>query len=266
MNFIFHIYIDINTIILNLTTAEFELISSEWINLHLSFPSMQIVSAPEPAPTKRKRGDRDRNKKPTGRTVIAEFDATNGPVLPKGAKAKYVRTCGVIARDRVPINIEDWRKVDRVDKTLKDNCWTELLQSFEFPEGSHAAVRRHALMTMGKSWSGFKYELNRDYVKKNKLPFKDFGYLKDVWDDFVAMKRSEEGLAFTAAHTDLQKHNKFKHHLGSGGYAGKIAEWERMEDEWESAGIPNPLAGLPKASTVVGVCQGRFPKVWSSNL
>ena len=62
---------------------------------------MQIVSAPEPAPTKRKRGDRDRNKKPTGRTVITEFDATNGPVLPKGAKAKYVRTCGVIARDRV---------------------------------------------------------------------------------------------------------------------------------------------------------------------
>jgi hypothetical protein len=40
------------------------------------------------------------------------------------------------------------------------------------------------------------------------------------------------------------KKNIYPHHLGSSGYAGKVAEWKKKLEETVSASKPNPLEGI----------------------
>lgn len=40
---------------------------------------------------------------------------------------------------------------------------------------------------------------------------------------------------------DLAKRNKWHHRLGSGGYAPKIAQWNKEEEEMKKAGVPVPM-------------------------
>jgi hypothetical protein len=40
------------------------------------------------------------------------------------------------------------------------------------------------------------------------------------------------------------KKNIYAHHLGSNGYAGKVAEWKKKLQETVSTDKPNPLEGI----------------------
>jgi len=61
---------------------------------------------------KQKCGDRKGNKKPEGRREITLVSPVGAPLEPKEVAASYRTTCGVLVRDRVPITIEGWRRVD----------------------------------------------------------------------------------------------------------------------------------------------------------
>lgn len=127
---------------------------------------------------------------------------------------------------------------------LKEDMWQELKRCFQFPEDKEALVRQHALKTMGSSFRQWKFELNRDYVKKGKTPFRKWGHLRAVWAEFVLQKQSPEALKSSEVHKQIQAKNKHPHRLGTGGYDGKIQEWRRIEAERQRAGIPDPLQGL----------------------
>jgi hypothetical protein len=46
----------------------------------------------------------------------------------------------------------------------------------------------------------------------------------------------------------LRERNKHDHHLGTGGYAGKSAQWEQEDRELAVAGIANPWYQFPGRS------------------
>jgi hypothetical protein len=43
-------------------------------------------------------------------------------------------------------------------------------ESFKVPKGTEDAVRKSMLSAMAKMFHGWKTEMNRDFVKKNRVP------------------------------------------------------------------------------------------------
>lgn len=191
----------------------------------------------------KRRAGRGPSKKPTGRFIVTEVSETGEPLAPHNSVAPYKTACGVIVRDKVPVTYRRWKDVP---DTLKDDLWTELMESFEFPEGSHERVKHDALMIMDNSWKNLKTTLNRHYVKKGVTPdFVKLGLprLEQQWDAFVEMKQSAEAISSSEQHTAISKQNKYPHRLGTAGYKGKIPQWERQEEELIRSGVTPITAG-----------------------
>ena len=124
-------------------------------------------------------------------TKVTSMSDTGEPLEPESACATYNNQCGAVVRDNVEITWKDWKKVP--DES-KNNCWEKLRSKFRYPEGTNEdAAKHYALQTMEKLWRNWKSELNVKYVKNELTPFKDYGKIThDQWDEFVALKTSEE--------------------------------------------------------------------------
>jgi hypothetical protein len=87
----------------------------------------------------------------------------------------------------VPITLQKWKDLD------EDTCnklWAKLSESFKVPKGTEDAVRKSMLSAMAKMFRGWKTEMNRDFVKKNKVPLpKKMGKITQAqWEEFVRQK------------------------------------------------------------------------------
>jgi hypothetical protein len=62
--------------------------------------------------------------------------------------------------------------------------------SFKVPKGTEDAVRKSMLSAMAKMFRGWKAEMNREFVKKNKVPLpKKMGKITQAqWEEFVRQK------------------------------------------------------------------------------
>lgn len=79
-------------------------------------------------------------------------------------------------------------------------------------------------------------------MQKGKTPFKKYGKITlNQWDKFVKFKTSPEEMAKSKRLSDLAKRKKWHHRLGSGGYARKIAQWNKEDEEMKKAGVPVPM-------------------------
>jgi hypothetical protein len=65
---------------------------------------------------------------------------TGEPKLPKKAADIFMKQCGVLVRDHVPISIREWNKrkgaadSDYVAERYKDNLWNDLMSHFNLTE------------------------------------------------------------------------------------------------------------------------------------
>lgn len=113
---------------------------------------------------------------------------------------------------------------------------------FQFPDGLEAAVRNCALQTMDKSWRGWKNTLNTKFVKTGRTPFETYANITPTqWNDYVKLKTSPKEIAKSKKFAELAKKNRFPHRLGSGGYAPKVAQWAKEEEEMRKAGLQVPM-------------------------
>ena len=63
------------------------------------------------------------------------------PLAPKKIADKFVRQCGVLVKDQLPISLQEWREpakprpdVTFVDKNQKDLLWDTLMEHFTLPD------------------------------------------------------------------------------------------------------------------------------------
>jgi hypothetical protein len=190
-------------------------------------------------PSYRRRG---RNKMPKERCVVYEVTEVGDPSSPAAALAPFRSSCGVVARDYVPVTYIKWSgkrgDLTVVPDSLKDTLWTRMLQFFQFPPGSEAVVRKRALSIMCTAWKKFKGLLNKEFVQKNRTPdFDEYPLLKDFWDEFVRFKTSEEAQAMSDRNKVNSAKNVYPHSLGPGGYMRKLPQWARREDELVLRGV-----------------------------
>jgi hypothetical protein len=82
-----------------------------------------------------------------GHYNITEVDPNTGePLLPKANARKFVNQCGVVFRDRVLINIRDWKErkdapmIPFVSNLEKQLLWDAITEHFTLPEGANVEL------------------------------------------------------------------------------------------------------------------------------
>ena len=195
--------------------------------------------------------------------------ADGEPIAPTDVKQKFVKQCGVIVRDFVPITIQEWNKPKDRDLTWlgdesKKHLFQKVMHNFTLPwpevdpeEGEPSEeqmdklkkelvdkVKAWALKKMAELFNKYKKRLYTDYVLKGKTPDFDRGYekIRDYWDEFVAYKKSEAALAKSEINKANAAKKKYHHNMGPGGYARSMPKWDKMEKDLLDQGIvPEPI-------------------------
>jgi hypothetical protein len=129
------------------------------------------------------------------------------PIEPRKHANTFVRQCGVIVRDNVPITVREWHKTKNaedsyVDQRAKDTLWEKLLAHFKLPEQCdistedglkwHLKVKEWALKKMAEQFRNHKKRLRLEFVNQNKTPdFKGpLEKIREQWPDFVKYCKS----------------------------------------------------------------------------
>lgn len=206
-----------------------------------SAPKLMLTTSSEKS--KRKRGQHGRHQLPTKVFAIHEVGKKGEPLEPVSVISKFSNACGVLVRERVDFNIDEWKKVDVL---LKNSLWEEIKRRFTYPLGTNEELNRsYALSTCAKALRQFRWKLNQKYVKKGEMPFKEYGFItQERWDKFVRYHTSEDAMDKSEKFSLLAKRNLYPHHLGSTGYVVKKKKWRREEREAVVAGKPIEYEGL----------------------
>jgi hypothetical protein len=98
---------------------------------------------------------------------VTKLNAEGFPEEPLDVVTKFRNSCGSTVRDIVPTTLQKWKDLD---EDTRNKLWAKLSESFKFPKGIEDAVRKSMLSAMAKMFRGWKAEMNREFVKKNKVP------------------------------------------------------------------------------------------------
>nr|ABA99341.1 transposon protein, putative, CACTA, En/Spm sub-class [Oryza sativa Japonica Group] len=191
------------------------------------------------------RNPRTQNKIPKEVYTITEVDDVGYPTAPTKAVKKFPTICGVLGRRNFTI-LKD--HIDLVPQEEKEEAWRQFKESFQYPTEADAGLKRQAIRKMGNCWKNFKTTLVTEYVLNpaQPEPFGKYPFITQaVWDEFHAAKSTKESRAKSQANRDLQARNLHPHRLGTGGYAGKQAEWDKEDEAAAESNTPQVLADIP---------------------
>ena len=186
--------------------------------------------------------------------MTIEVISSNGqPSFPTKNANAFIRQCGVIVRDNIPINCREWKKPKKdqsatfVSDRLKEVCWKKLISFFTLPKYAteeetkekNESVKRFALSKMASQFNKFKNNLYRDYLKNGEPKVWNGPMVKqrEYWPEFLQMKKSALFLKRSQINT-VNAGKKKKHHgMGTGGYRSKTPGWIELEEKMMAAGI-----------------------------
>jgi hypothetical protein len=119
------------------------------------------------------------------------------PTAPDDVAKKFVKQCGVLVRDYIPITVQEWNwpssgGVPYVGDVAKDKLFDRLMINFLLPrldvnpdeeeranEELMQRVKKFALIKMAKAFKNWKKKLYLKFVKLDKTPdFNQAGYAK----------------------------------------------------------------------------------------
>ncbi|KAK1610052.1 hypothetical protein QYE76_033725 [Lolium multiflorum] len=201
-----------------------------------------------PAAKKKKKPRKDR--KPTVLTnttsEITLVSESGQPKEPLDVAAGYGMQLGCIVRESMSINTVNIR--GEGNEHLVELCLRKLHRRYTFPapynnlERSNP-VNKLAITKMSNALSSWKSRVKAkidkgesfESIKKGEpmLDEAEFQIFKERLD-------SEDAKAWTEWGRQMHELNLGAHHLGSGGYRGKIPIWEKEDEELARAGKPNP--------------------------
>ena len=101
------------------------------------------------------------------------------PSEPKKNAGKFVRQCGVLVKDQLPISLQEWRKpanprpdVTFVDENQKNLLWDTLMEHFTLPDYFTDAdvqkVKDATLKKMAIAFNNHKKTVWANYVEGGK--------------------------------------------------------------------------------------------------
>jgi hypothetical protein len=115
--------------------------------------------------------------------IIEVVSASGEPTRPKGNTTKFVTECGVLVRDHIPINTQEWHAPKKVKgasfvtNTEKDDLWTRLSSKFNLPtlatveltEALKLKVKKWALKKMAQQFNNHKKSYTRTISRTRHL-------------------------------------------------------------------------------------------------
>ena len=127
------------------------------------------------------------------------------PLAPKKIADKFVRQCGVLVKDQLPISLQEWREPAKprpdltfVDDRQKSLLWDTLMEHFtlqdHFTEADVQKVKDAALRKMAVAFKNHKNREWDKYVKGGRKTLVFEGTLENQrahLDDFVKFKDLE---------------------------------------------------------------------------
>ncbi|RLN27957.1 hydroxyproline-rich glycoprotein-like [Panicum miliaceum] len=141
----------------------------------------------------RARKPRTQTKWPEDKFTAIGIDDEVWPV-PQATRDRFVLVCGLIAQERVSINV----KLESIPKETKEREFFLGIEEFlEYP-GNLSSVDRQkairlAIKEIGILHRRFKSHLRKDFVRQELTPFQKHPFLKqEDWDQFVDITKSED--------------------------------------------------------------------------
>ena len=195
---------------------------------------------------------------------IEKIAADGAPELPKGVFQKYVKQCGVLVRDKIPIIVREWHKprqgpgVLYVGDKAKETLFENMLANFTLPapevtqddldenpdedpdmilDRKEKAVlellKEFTLKKMAEQFKSWKKRLNLDFIQKGKTPDFTGTYekIKPFWEEFVEYKKSEHAVERSAKNKKNAAKKVYHHTMGQAGYRGSMPKWDKLEDD-----------------------------------
>jgi hypothetical protein len=191
-----------------------------------------------------------------------EAVGVDGTPAPKEVYTQFVKSCGVIVRDNVPITIQEWNRpsgggVPYVGDVVKTSLFRKLCVNFLLPvpdvddpdemekaqDELESRLKKFALIKMAEAFKNYKKDLDKKFIKKGKTPDFSGGYakLRHHWADFVAYKTSSKAVERSNINKENARKKIYHHKMGSKGYAGCMPQWDALEEKFRAAGItPEP--------------------------
>ena len=170
---------------------------------------------------------------------VHSIDPPNGaPFEPDGIGKRFATICGIVARERVSINLGCWREVlDAQRESIRD----EILKYFKLVGKSLSMqlprVQRVALLTAAKAWSGRENRLVTEFMNVKGTPFLKFPFIEKVdWAEFVKKKTTDEFNAISRAKSELAKLHSCPHKMGTFCYSAMCKIWDKEDAEAISEG------------------------------
>ena len=183
----------------------------------------------------RKRGDRGLNKFPDKTYKISDVSPKGQPLAPEEALPKFRNALGFLVRDNLDITIRQWRDVS---DDVKNQIWNKLLMRFVLPRGSEELVKEYTMKQLAINFRNWRSEMNTKFAKKGLDPTKKYKISAGQWAVFLEQRSSPDFISLSEANSELSKKNKYRHHLGTGGYKRQVPKWRQEDAEKKAAGLP----------------------------
>ncbi|KAH1193418.1 hypothetical protein GmHk_19G054468 [Glycine max] len=116
------------------------------------------------------------------------------------------RPTGIVARDKVDVTYENWKKVST---TQKDLIWEDIQAEFEIPEVSNSRTKKEVT-------SDCRGEMEADGVDDTVC--EKYGISKEKWAQFCQTRRDPSWEDVRKKAQAIQKQNTGPHVLSRGGY------------------------------------------------
>jgi hypothetical protein len=201
-----------------------------------------------PAAKKKKKPRKDRKPTVLANTTseITLVSESGQPLEPMDVAAGYGMQLGCIVRESMSINTVNLRGEGK--EKLVELCLRKLHRRYTFPApyntlSTSNPVNKLAITKMSNALSSWKSRVKAkidkgeswETIKKGE-PMLD----EAEFTIFKAQVESDDAKAWTEWGRKMHELNLGAHHLGSGGYRGKIPIWEKEDEELARAGKPNP--------------------------
>jgi len=183
----------------------------------------------------RNRGDRGLNKFPDKTYKIADVSPNGQPLAPEEALPKFRNALGFLVRDNLDITIRQWRDVS---DDVKNQMWNKLITRFVLPRGSEELVKKYTMKQFAINFRNWRSEMNTKFAKKGLDPTKKYKISAGQWAVFLEQRSSPDFISLSEANSELSKKNKYRHHLGTGGYKRQVPKWRQEDAEKKAAGLP----------------------------
>ena len=133
---------------------------------------MFAIYSPPVLSKKKVRAGRTKSTRPEVKCKVTSLNIfTGAPLKPDSTRRKFSTVCGIVARERVPINLASW---NQVIKNARTKIKKDILEHFDFADKSTKAmkrVERMAILIAGKAWKAWKSKLVTEFVHGNISPF-----------------------------------------------------------------------------------------------